>query len=430
MTVSVALLAKRRSDVRAELALAWTGRQDDPVHASFQQLADRADAPEAAIDFAALALAVYAADKAVPRSSATDGWTRDIRLLVPQLSPGHWDTSHVARLLRHLTGDRWAVEWYEEAALKEKFPVCRSHVQDAPENGEPVALFSGGLDSFGFAATSRGIVPVAHQERSTLAPLQRDLASSLGLGQVLRQFSVTVERRGPLDAVGELESTTRSRSLIFFAAAVLVATAAGSGELLVPENGFIALNPPLVPGRRGSLTTRTTHPWTMHLVNELLAEAHIGVMVSNPLINFTKGEVARMALAAVGADTFRTVSCSRPRARQRDAIQYGHCGYCYPCFVRRAGFHAAGVPDETPYREDPFHDSRLISGRSPKGDDFRAVATGIRQPFTVRTLTSAARLPPDLDLAAAADVIERNRLELVNLVQASISASVRRLIGW
>lgn len=60
------------------------------------------------------------------------------------------------------------------------------------------------------------------------------------------------------------EDTTRSRSLMFFAHAIVLASGIGHHvDLYVPENGVISLNIPLTVMRLGSLSTRTTHPYFM-----------------------------------------------------------------------------------------------------------------------------------------------------------------------
>ena len=63
-------------------------------------------------------------------------------------------------------------------------------------------------------------------------------------------------------------------------------------ELLVPENGLIALNVPLDETRVGSFSTRTTHPFYLSLWNELLVGLGLNLSVKNPYWNKTKGEMA------------------------------------------------------------------------------------------------------------------------------------------
>lgn len=410
----------------AELRLRWSERQQDPVRADLGELLSDVEPPDTAIDFLAVAMATYAADKAVLRRDAQDGWTRTIELHVPQLEPERWPAPKVERLLRHLTGDEWTFLPYGAGGLRERM------IGSLPKRGRAiassVALFSGGLDSFAHAAANDApAVYVGHKDKSGLSPLQRELAAGVGDRVALRQFMVWLQRKDPI--TWEPERSTRSRSLLFIAAAVAVAAGLDIRTCTVPDNGFISLNPPLIPGRWGTLSTRTTHPWTLHLLNELLASAGLNVEISNPLLALTKGDVARVALdSAPEALVFGTISCSRARARTRDSLHFGNCGYCYPCLVRRSGLLAAGVADPGPYRADPRTDAGLLTGS--RGDDFKAVVTGVREPFTIHDLTAASRLPLGSDYDGLFDVIERGRLELIAMIEDGLRNRVRRAIGW
>jgi hypothetical protein len=55
------------------------------------------------------------------------------------------------------------------------------------------------------------------------------------------------------------ETSTRTRSFLFLAFGLAIASIEGS-SLWIPENGFASLNLPLTADQRGSLSTRTTHP--------------------------------------------------------------------------------------------------------------------------------------------------------------------------
>lgn len=59
---------------------------------------------------------------------------------------------------------------------------------------------------------------------------------------------------------GEKETSTRARSMAFYGLAVLATSMLPTkkSEILVAENGFISLNPPLLQGRMASLSTNYT----------------------------------------------------------------------------------------------------------------------------------------------------------------------------
>lgn len=69
-----------------------------------------------------------------------------------------------------------------------------------------------------------------------------------------------------------------------------------------------------------------------------------GVEIQAPLIHWSKVDIIRQG-AALGVNFGLTLSCYDPDASGRA------CGVCDSCRLRAAGFHAAGVPDPTPYRQ-------------------------------------------------------------------------------
>ena len=63
---------------------------------------------------------------------------------------------------------------------------------------------------------------------------------------------------------------------MFFAHAIALATcSSNSVKLIVPENGLISLNIPLTHSRLGGSSTRTTHPYYMSLLQELICNLNI-----------------------------------------------------------------------------------------------------------------------------------------------------------
>jgi 7-cyano-7-deazaguanine synthase len=68
--------------------------------------------------------------------------------------------------------------------------------------------------------------------------------------------------------------------------------------------------------------------------------------IHTPLIDLTKGEIIRKGIE-LGVDYAMTVSCY-----QADG-EGNACGVCDSCRIRKEGFHTAGVPDPTKYRQNP-----------------------------------------------------------------------------
>lgn len=426
--IAVRLDASARTPSGA-LPLEWSGTGRDPLRADLDRLFEQRPPTDEAADLLLLAACVYAADKAVLRNDAPDRWGRRIELHVPQIEPARWNLARLTRLLHDLTADHWDIRTY---ASQSAFGRIGRRTRIPEQPFAAVTLFSGGLDSFAWAAAhgpaSRALV--SHSDTTALGSLQDQLANDVAPppGSQLLRFWVRLRRRGALKTLA-FERTTRSRSLLFLAAAAAVAQASGVERVTVPENGFISLNPPMVPARTGTLSTRSTHPRILAAINDLISEGGIDVAVENPFNLHTKGDVVGLAAQNCTTDAiYDTVSCARPSARKADLLHYGNCGYCFPCLVRRAGFHAAGIEDRTRYRRDPRTELDMLSRQS--GDDFKAVVTGLRRPFGARDLRLGGALPPGSDVEGLLDVAERSRRELMSMIRAGLSSEVRTAIGW
>ena len=234
---------------------------------------------------------MFAADLAGHRAQSPDGWTRSFELQIAVSAPEVWTKCErsVENLLRFLTTDIWTVSFIAGGMVPE------THPKAVPLDVDAAVLLSGGLDSL-IGAIDQGqvgkkLIAVSQIVRGD-GEKQELFASSIGsIKQHLRLSHA--------EHIPNIESpaSQRSRSLLFLAYGVLAATSiakyrqAGDVDLFVCENGFIALNPPLTPGRVGSLSTRTTHPMVFAHLRAILANLNIRVNVINPYPAKTKGEM-------------------------------------------------------------------------------------------------------------------------------------------
>ncbi|MHB8217799.1 MAG: Qat anti-phage system QueC-like protein QatC [Candidatus Sulfotelmatobacter sp.] len=366
-------------------------------------------------DFLSLALSVTAADLAGHRSESPDGWTREFQLEVAVADPLFWNgqCESVNQLLGFLTTDKWQVGFFGGGIhpTPDREPVRPTE--------ECVVLLSGGLDSLvgtiDLVANGSRAVAVSHTVRGD-AENQRHFAQVIGGG--LRHFQINHNAQVPDP---ETPPSQRARSLIFLACGVLAATTLEryhTGEtvtLYVCENGFISINPPLTDARLGSLSTRTTHPEFLGLVQELLNAAGLRVRIENPYQAKTKGEMLKECKDQdlLLANAIRSISCGRYKH-----FGYKHCGRCVPCLVRRAAFLKWGVDDKTEYIYGPLgRDDEDHSGF----DDVRSVAMAILevraggiQDWVGRALSTAALG----DVQALEDMVCRGLEELDSLLKA------------
>lgn len=296
-------------------------------------------------DFLSIALGVVAADVGCHRSGSADGWTRELELEVAVREPDFWATqaSGLQDVLAFLTGDIWHLTFIAGGIL----PPQPARQQPRPEDA--VTLLSGGLDSLvgTLDRAAEGVDLVAVSQVSAGDKAQQR-AFAQGVGHGLFHVQLNHNARPPEGG----ERSQRSRSIVFIAFGVLVATALDKykqGEdvtLYVPENGFISLNIPLTPARLGSLSTRTTHPFYMRRLGAVLRAAGLRIGLANPYQLKTKGEMLAECKdqAALQTNAAKTTSCGR---FARNGFQ--HCGRCLPCLIRRAAFRHWGRRDTTSY---------------------------------------------------------------------------------
>ena len=298
-------------------------------------------------DFLSFALAVIAADSFVKRTDAADGWTREIGLKVELLNPAPWQQicGHLERTLRFLTGDIWQIEFETGGAPIPKLKTLRWEDLAC----DCVCLFSGGLDSLigALDLIAQGRIPyLVSCAYPKDAEKQDSLVAQLRIKKD-RHFSANPDPRWDHDN----DTSMRARSFLFLALATLIASTIRSKEIktvevYLPENGFISLNVPLNDRRIGSLTTRTTHPHFIALIDQMLRALELNIRIVNPYQFKTKGEMISQckAPALLKELSGATVSCGKwKRASQQ-------CGRCLPCLIRRAAFKSAKVNDPTDYR--------------------------------------------------------------------------------
>lgn len=389
-----------------------------------RQIAQNAGAvpADAATDLLTIGEAAFAADLRIPRDTAPDRWTRSIRLYLPVSAAHVWTQlrSKVETLLGFLTGDEWEVEFRSQQAA-----VTTPPLGTTPPTTQTVCLFSGGLDSLvaGIDLLSLGapVALVGHYGAGLTNPIQQRVLAPLRsqFGASLREFRFFVQ---PPKEHSAGEPSMRSRSILFLALGVAVASALNANRLVVGENGLISLNVPLTLSRLGSNSTRTTHPHVLVMLRDILQAVGLAIAVDLPYRFKTKGEMLASTVNPVllAATASLTMSCSHPEVgRYRGTTPGNHCGYCVPCIIRRASFMRAGLPHGT-------YDVDLLQGRPATIDtaaDLRAFEMAVERFRAMsRTAQVAAVLStgpiPDVDISQYTDVYARGMVEIDALLKA------------
>jgi 7-cyano-7-deazaguanine synthase in queuosine biosynthesis len=422
MTVELYLKApkeKRRPPpgMTAVIHLDEPGRDGYPLHHNLARLPVAKRLPgQAVAAFLLAALGVWAADKFLPRHAAPDAWTREITLHLPASPDWLPLASRLSRVLNFLTGDDWTLKLREaslDLGLKGEWPYSWS-----PDG---VMLFSGGLDSLMGALdqleAGQRLLLVSHYDFGQLAAIQQALAAAL-----IRHYGPhRVHHLGLRVQFPQApELSMRSRSLLYLALGLAAAASFGTvTPLVIPENGWISLNPPLTANRLGSCSTRTTHPYFLEQLTGLWQAAGLVNPLVNPHATRTKGEMVRSCRNRdlLGQLFGMSLSCSRPVVSRWQGGVAGACGYCYPCLMRRAALHTVGWDRGGDYRRDVFAEPGPLAHRV-RGRDLRALLLAVNTwenaPAEVAARLMVDSTPEALParLAAARQVLNRGFREI------------------
>lgn len=323
-----------------------------------------------ALDLLYLSIAVFAADRLTLRDNSQDSWTRHIGLSIPVLSFEKFNIlkSNIEEMLNFLTGDYWELDFSQRELLEAEIMNKRKNskrIGKLPHRElDTVCMFSGGMDSF---IGSIDLLKTTQNKGSIV------FISHYGGGKGTKEYQDKLKDKyieyfslDPLSFMqyfvkieNSSENSTRSRSFMFFAHAIAVASTFNRPtKMIVPENGLISLNIPLSYSRIGSSSTRTTHPFYMSKLQNLLNDLNLPITISNPYQFRTKGE---MMLECKDKDFFianvgNTMSCAHPDVgRYRGEHSSMHCGYCLPCVIRQAAFKKAGLADPSLYFDREFN---------------------------------------------------------------------------
>lgn len=355
---------------------------------------DQMSIPAIYEDLFVIGISIFALDKRISRRKYLDCWTRDICVSIPLVEIDKWSGTENSwnKMLAFLTGDNWSIHFRKSEKLySQRENPNRKHLNI--KECDCVSLFSGGLDSYCGAIKlledRKSPCLVGHNEYPKLRNKQKEFAEKfqeIYKEQKVNFVSFSANSRAPRKKSGEMlngtENTSRGRSLLFLCAGLSIAGVMGKNiPVYIPENGFIGLNIPLTHSRKGTCSTRTTHPYFLNAFQELLT--HVGI--ENPIINFyaysTKREIVNSVkdTQAFISHYKDTISCSHPCVARYDKKwkrEYPiNCGYCYPCLIRKSSL--------LDIRDDRYtYDGEKIAfldefGETEKASDLRAVISSI-----------------------------------------------------
>ncbi|HUA74318.1 MAG TPA: 7-cyano-7-deazaguanine synthase [Solirubrobacteraceae bacterium] len=307
-----------------------------------------------ALDWLEILGHLFAVDLACERGYGDVDWTRRIKAWLPVRTPDYWEQLRptIEGIWSDLTGDQLELRFEQD-----------DQPADPPRQGRQpfpghdcVALLSGGQDSFVGALqlldSGRTPLLLSHSASGAVNAAQNSVEAVLrGMAPQIRRIKLGASKARSGDFPG-LESSQRSRTFLFVGAAAVIAARGHSGEVMLNENGIMALHVPLTAARIGSFSTHTASPPILARM-AALATTVLGssVTVTNLLVSMTKPEVVGQAVTlGHSADMNQTVSCWQIGRTSR------HCGICAPCLLRRISCERHGVPD-VDYAADVFNDA-------------------------------------------------------------------------
>lgn len=376
------------------------------------------------LDLFYISLFVFYADRTINREMFPDAWTRKIKLYIPVLAIEKWNSQKclLKELLSFLSGDIWDVEFRPRTlnCIENSFIKKQKKKKENKISSKTFCMLSGGLDSFigaiDLLEKVNNITFINHygggpSGSKYIKSVEKVLADKYLDNNIFNVFKFHAS------VINGKEDSTRTRSFMFFAhAIVLASTIENTVELYIPENGLISLNIPLTNSRLGSSSTRTTHPYYLKLLQILLDKLNIHVKLKNPYQFYTKGEmISKCSNYTLLKDNInKTMSCSHPdQGRYNHESGPKHCGICLPCVIRRAAILRADLIDFSEYRDEIFN-----SGKQAR-NNFKAYKLGLlKWRNNSKSIYSHIQTagPLDENLLKYADLYKRGMAEISRFI--------------
>ncbi|WP_018343951.1 Qat anti-phage system QueC-like protein QatC [Cytophaga aurantiaca] len=395
-----------------------------------------------ALDFFLIASFIYGIDRFIERhANSIDGWSRELHISLPVYEMQAWATStlHLEQLLSFLTGDHWKIEFKVNTL---NLPIVT--MQNIPNESAQINLFSGGLDSLIGAIDflkehdQEKLMLVSHFDPHISARQEQIILREKLNEKYPERFSFIPSVSVSLSTSNiEKEKTFRSRSLLFIGIALLAGTYSNA-SIMVPENGTVSLNFPLSASRRGSCSTRTTHPTYLKGINQLLDKIGINNKVENPYDLCTKGEMVNNCkdLDFLKLVVIYSNSCGKRGHRVNWSIKdRDHCGVCMPCIYRQAALQ--DILDTTKYGNSINKNNTGRKVQTPfllskQGQDFNACLSFIRKDFSDNEIRDELLTNGINDIIKIDDYVnlmKRTRSELKKWINSIGSSTIKNKAG-
>ncbi len=316
--------------------------------------------PDRILDLLEIATYVFCADRRISRGRKDNveyhSWSRLFHFVIKVRDFDFWNTHDVKEKLKEalvfMSGDRAYHFTFQPGHSTPQSGLFDSEVfQIEPQPNTKLILFSGGLDSLAgivecLENTSDQLCLISHRSgQPRTARTQDRLINALDARHPNRikhyKFDCSLRR------IRAKEETQRTRAFLYTSigyALSHVLSPVSHREVSVYENGVTSINFPKQQDHMNARASRTTHPRTIALLENLFSEIDQSeVQITTPFLWKTKTDVFHL-ISEVGRKDLitSTVSCSHTFQHLDQAT---HCGGCSQCIDRRFAAYASALDD-------------------------------------------------------------------------------------
>ena len=312
--------------------------------------------PDRVLDLLEIASYVFCADRLTSRGRKDNveyhNWSRLFYFAIKVRDFDFWNMPNVKEKLKEalvfMSGDRtYHFSFQPGHSTSPVGPFDTETFQIEPQQNTKVILFSGGLDSLAgivecLENSSDQLCLISHRSGQGTARTQDQLIRALHerYPNRIKYYKFGCKLRG----IRAREETQRSRVFLYTSIAYALSHALSQGEICVYENGITSINFPKQQDQMNARASRTTHPKTMTLLENLFSGINQSkIKIVTPFLWKTKTDIFHI-MEEVGRKDFisSAVSCSQTFKNRSQAT---HCGGCSQCIDRRFAAYGSELDD-------------------------------------------------------------------------------------
>ncbi|MDE0043590.1 MAG: TIR domain-containing protein, partial [Candidatus Poribacteria bacterium] len=280
-------------------------------------------------------------------------WARSFHFVVKVRDYEFWSTPKVKESLKEalmfMSGDRAYHFTFQSGHSTPQTGLFDDGTYEiTPQPNSKVILFSGGLDSLAGVVeqlehSSDQLWLISHQSgQPKTIKTQRQLIKALGrfYPNRTRHYKFHCSLRG----IRAKEESQRTRAFLYTSIGYALSCVLPHREIFVYENGITSINFPKRQDQMNARASRTTHPKTIALLENLYSEIEESkISITTPYLWKTKTDIFR-TLGEFGRKGLitSTVSCSQTLQHLGQAT---HCGGCSQCIDRRFAAYGSELDD-------------------------------------------------------------------------------------